>query len=225
MTTPEPDRHAAPGPDAPHQPGNSGHNASTRAVLDAFADGDPEEQLQLGDVVSGLRQTAFGMLLFVGILPAFLPIPGVAGAISGPLVMLIGAQLLVGLSKPWLPGFLARRGPQRKSMQRFNGVMAPWLRRLEKLVRPRMPWVLEHPIASAFTGLLLILLGMLLALPIPFTNYVFGVLMLLFVFSLLERDGALMLVAWLAGAVAVVVFGFVSGNLLHVLAEVVQGWF
>ena len=224
MTTQEPEPHATHGSDAPHEPDGSGHNASTRAVLDAFADGVPEDQLMLGDVVSSLRQTAFGMLLFVGILPAFLPIPGLAGAISGPLVMLIGAQLLIGLNKPWLPGFLARRGPHRKSMQRFRDVMAPWLRRLEKLVRPRLPWVLEHPVASAFTGLLLILLGLLLALPIPFTNYVFGVLMLLFVFSLLERDGALMLVAWLAGSISVLVFGFISGNLLHVLTEVVSGW-
>ena len=113
MTTQEPEPHATHGSDAPHEPGDSGHNASTRAVLDAFADGVPEDQLMLGDVVSGLRQTAFGMLLFVGILPAFLPIPGLAGAISGPLVMLIGAQLLIGLNKPWLPGFLARRGPHR----------------------------------------------------------------------------------------------------------------
>ena len=42
-------------------------------------------------------QTAFGMLLFVAVLPAFLPLPGVAGAISGPLVMLVGAQLMVCL--------------------------------------------------------------------------------------------------------------------------------
>ena len=44
-------------------------------------------------------------------------------------------------------------------------------------------------VVMAVTGLLLVMLGLLLALPIPFTNYVFGVLMLLFVFSLLERDG------------------------------------
>ena len=135
MTKPEPDTNATHGSDAPHEPGDSGHNATTRAVLDAFAEGNPDDQLLLGDLVSGLRHTAFGMLLFVGVLPAFLPLPGVAGALSGPLVMLIGAQLLIGLNKPWLPSFLARRGPHRKSMQRFHDVMAPWLLRLEKLVR------------------------------------------------------------------------------------------
>ncbi|KAF1707616.1 exopolysaccharide biosynthesis protein [Pseudoxanthomonas sacheonensis] len=211
-------------PDSGPAPGNGDH-VSTRAVLDEFAAGDPDDHLRLGDLLSGLRQTAFGMLLFVAVLPAFIPIPGVAGAISGPLVVLIGAQLLFCLRKPWLPGFLARRGPYRRSMVRFRDRMARWLGWLEKVVRPRMEGVLDHPVASAFTGLLLVLLGLLLALPIPFTNYVFGVLLLLFVFALLERDGALMLVAWLAGAIAVVVFGFVSGNLVQMLVHMVDGWF
>jgi hypothetical protein len=221
MTKPAPDSGATPGAS---QKGASEH-VSTRAVLDAFASGDPDDHLRLGDLLSGLRQTAFGMLLFVAVLPAFIPIPGVAGAISGPLVALIGAQLLVCLRKPWLPKFLARRGPHRRSMARFRDMMARWLGWLEKLVRPRMEGVLDHPLASAFTGLLLVLLGLLLALPIPFTNYLFGVLLLLFVFALLERDGALMLIAWLAGAIAVVVFGFVSGNLVQMLVHMVDGWF
>lgn len=218
MTKPAPDSGTAP------ETGGREH-VSTRAVLDAFAAGDPDDQLRMGDLLSGLRQTAFGMLLFAAVLPAFLPIPGLAGAISGPLVVLIGAQLLVCLRKPWLPGFLARRGPHRRSMARFRDMMARWLGWLEKLVRPRMEGVLDHPLASAFTGLLLVLLGLLLALPIPFTNYLFGVLLLLFVFALLERDGALMLIAWLAGAIAVVVFGFVSGNLVQMLVHMVDGWF
>ena len=222
MTKPAPDP-GAPGSPDKHEP--PAPHASTRAVLDEFARGNPEDLLRFGDLVSDLRQTAFGMLLFVAVLPAFLPLPGVAGAISGPLVMLVGAQLMVGLRKPWLPRFLAQRGPQRKSMQRFRNLMAPWLRRLERMVRPRLPQILEHPLASAFTGLLLVLLGLLLALPIPFTNYVFGALMLLFVFALLERDGALMLVAWACGAIFVVVFGFISENLVQMLAELVNGWF
>lgn len=208
---------------SPDEDGSS--HLSTRAVLDEFASGDPDDHLRLGDLLSGLRQTAFGMLLFVAVLPAFIPIPGVAGAISGPLVMLIGAQLLFCLRKPWLPGFLAGRGPHRRSMVRFRDRMARMLGWLEKVVRPRMEGVLDHPVASAFTGLLLVLLGLLLALPIPFTNYIFGVLLLLFVFALLERDGALMLVAWLGGSIAVVVFGFVSGNLVQMLVTLVDGWF
>ena len=187
--------------------------AGTRALLDAFAEGDPEEILRLGDVFSGLGKRSFGMLLFVSTLPAFIPIPGVGGAISGPLVILIGAQLLVGLREPWLPKFIAKRGPHRHAMARFRNILAPWLTRLERLVHPRADTLLDHRLASALSGLMLILLGLLLALPIPLTNYLFGGLLLLFALALLERDGWLMGAAWIAGAISIGVFGVLSGSL------------
>jgi len=192
----------------------------TRALLDGFAVGDPAEVLKLGDVFAGLGKRSFGMLLFISTLPAFIPIPGVGGAISGPLVMMIGVQLLVGLRKPWLPGFIARRGPHRRAMASFRDRIAPWLARLERTVRPRAAALLDHRLASAVSGLLLILLGLLLSLPIPFTNYLFAGLLLLFAFALLERDGLLMALAWVFGSVAVAVFGVLSGS----LATAAAGW-
>lgn len=200
-------------------------HAGTRALLDDFAQGDPDQVLQLGDLLSGFGQSAFGLLLFIGVLPAFIPIPGVGGAIGGPLVILVGVQLLVGLSRLWLPGFIARRGPHRSALITFRTLLSPWLAKLEKLIRPRLHAVLDHKLALSFTGLLLILLGLLLALPIPLTNYVFGVLLLLFALALLERDGALMLVAWIAGGTAIIVFGFLSGHLVAATTEFLGRWF
>ncbi|HMM23498.1 MAG TPA: exopolysaccharide biosynthesis protein [Pseudoxanthomonas mexicana] len=201
------------------------NHTTTVALLDGFANGDPDDVLRLGDLLKDFGPAAFGMLLFLGVLPAFIPVPGVGGAVGGPLVILVGVQLLLGMRKLWLPGFLARRGPHRNAMMRFRQRMAPWLRRLEKLVRPRMTAFLDNRIALSFTGLLLVLLGVLLALPIPFTNYVFGFLLLLFAFALLERDGALLLVAWIAGGIAVVVFGFLSGNLVEATTALLARWF
>lgn len=201
------------------------NHTTTVALLDGFANGNPDDVLRLGDLLKDFGPAAFGMLLFLGVLPAFIPVPGVGGAVGGPLVILVGVQLLLGMRKLWLPGFLSRRGPHRSAMMRFRQRMAPWLRRLEKLVRPRMTAFLDNRIALSFTGLLLVLLGVLLALPIPFTNYVFGFLLLLFAFALLERDGALLLVAWIAGSIAVVVFGFLSGNLVEATSALLARWF
>jgi hypothetical protein len=205
--------------------GDATPHTSTVALLDGFATGDPDDVLRLGDLLKDFGPAAFGMLLFLGVLPAFIPVPGVGGAIGGPMVILVGAQLLLGMRKLWLPPFLARRGPHRSAMMRFRQRMAPWLHRLEKLVRPRMASFLDNRIALSFTGLLLILLGLLLALPIPFTNYVFGILLLLFALALLERDGALLLVAWITGGIAIVVFGFLSGNLVEATSALVARWF
>ncbi len=192
----------------------------TRAMLEALAIGPGEETLKLRELLAGLGRSLFGMLLFIAILPAFLPLPGVAGGLSGPLVVLVGLQLLVGMRRPWLPAFIAERGPTRDTVARFGHRLSPWLARLERVVRPRLTAILDHRVATMFTGLLLVLLGVLLALPIPFTNYPFGVLLVLFALALLERDGALMLVGWAVGIVSIVVFGVLSGT----LATVAQQW-
>ncbi len=214
----------APDPGAAAQRPRRPREAGTRAILDALLDGDHAQTLTFLDLVSGLGKRAFGMLLFVAALPAFIPIP-VGGALSGPLVVLIAVQLLVGLRRPWMPGFIARRGPRRQALARFDRIVDPWLQRLERLVRPRLSAVLDRRAASACTGALLLLLGLLLSLPIPFTNYVFGAIILLFALALLERDGALMLAAWGIGAAALGTTAALSGGLLAVLQPWLQRLF
>jgi hypothetical protein len=202
------------------EPGDGGkrnqREAGTRAILDNLLDGDHAQTLDFNALLSGLGRRAFGMLLFVAVLPAFIPIP-IGGALSGPLVVLIAAQLLIGQQRPWLPQFIARRGPKRQALARFERIVDPWLRRLEHLVRPRLAAILDHRLATAFTGLLLLLLGVLLSLPIPFTNYLLGGIILLHALALLERDGALMLAAWGVGIVALSTTGALSGGLVAAL--------
>jgi len=189
-----------------------------RALLESFAEGDPDEILPLGGMLHGLGRRAFGMLLLIATLPALIPVPA-GGAIAGPLVILVGLQMLWGRPEPWLPDAIARRGPHRGTLARFHARIRRALDWLERVVRPRLSPVLQHRAAAMLSGLLLVLIGLLLSLPIPFTNYLFAGLLMLFALAFLERDGVLMLVAWIAGAAAVIGFGFISGNLAAQVAR------
>ncbi len=189
-------------------------------LLRAFTQGDPQEVLALDRLLYGLGRSAFGMFLFVSVLPGFVPIPGFAGVVSGPLVALIGLQLIVGLRKPWVPAFIGRRGPRRSTMARFCDRITPAMARLEHLVRPRLRALTRSRLANAYTGVLLICLGLLLALPLPMTNFVFAGTLLLFALALMERDGALMLVLWTLSTAGLVATGLLSEE----LARLVHGW-
>lgn len=214
-----------PGPPSPEHLSPAYRNEGIRTLLAMFQSGDPAQHMRLGQILQDLQQSAFGVFLFVAILPAFIPIPGVGGAVSGPLVVLIGLQMLCGLRKPWVPGFIARRGPRRGTMHKFLDRIDGALRRLDRLLKPRLPHLLAPVPAHAFSGLLLVLLGILLSLPIPFTNYLFGFQLLLFALALLERDGVLMLINWIAALAAIVFFGFSSGQLLGYAVELFHRWF
>ena len=201
----------------PHGPRR--HEAGMRALLAAYTVGDPDEALRLEDLLAGLGKRVFGMLLVIAAIPAFIPVPGLAGAISGPLTVIVGVQLLLGMRRPWLPRFISRRGPYRHTLIGFERRISPLLARVERRIRPRLSAVLDYRPAAMFTGLLVVLLGILLALPIPFTNYLFGALMMAFALALLERDGALMLACWAAGLLAIGVFGVASGALAAATAH------
>lgn len=196
----------------------------TSELLADLADGDDGTLIPFSRLLEGFGRRGFGVLLLAATLPSFLPLPIGAGAISGPLIMLLGLQLLLLRNQPWLPGAIRRRGFRRESFSRFLRRTRPWLERLERICRPRLNGLIVSAGAGLFTGLLLVLNGLLLSLPIPFTNYPFGILMVLFAVALIERDGVLMLVAWLIGLGAVIAAFFLSGEALEALRSLTGWW-
>lgn len=190
-----------------------GPEISTRGLLDALAEGEHGHAFTFGALLDHFRARAYGVFLLVSVLPAFVPLPIGAGAVSGPLVMLFGLQLMVLMAHPWIPGFIARRSLSREGVGRFRDRVSGVLRRLEKLSRPRNEVLVDHAAARVFTGLLLVVLGLLLSLPLPATNYPFGLVLLAYAIALIERDGRLMAVAWALGLAEIVVVAMFSGQI------------
>lgn len=187
---------------------------TTRGLVDEIAIGEPDEELSLGDLLDRFSERSFGLFLLISLLPTFIPIPIGVGALSGGLASLIGLQFLVRLEHPWLPGFVARWKIHRYRIIGFRDRMGKWLGRLEKLTKPRFVGMFTHWAAHAFTGFLLVVLGVLLCLPLPLTNYPFGLILLAFSFALIERDGALMLVAWGLGLLEIAVVAGFGGQMM-----------
>jgi hypothetical protein len=187
---------------------------STRALVDQLAHGDPDGSVTFGELLDQFSERAFGLFLLLALLPNFLPIPG-SGAISGPIVVLMGAQLLFHVQHPWLPGFLARRKIPRERLVSFRNRFDKWLGRIEKLVHPRWQGLLDNKYGHAFSGFLLIVLGAILALPIPGTNWVFGTLLLGYALALIERDGKLMLLCWGLGIMEMTAVPYISAKAIE----------
>lgn len=192
---------------------------STRALLDTLAEGASGEALTLGGLLDQFRERAYGVFLLVSVLPAFVPLPIGAGAISGPLVSLIGLQMLAQMTHPWVPKFIARRELSRDGVIKFRNRTQRLLGWIEKVSRPRTEGLIDHPAARTFTGLLLVVLGALLALPLPATNYPFGLILLAYAIALIERDGRLVAIAWVLGVAEIAAMALFSGQIASWVAK------
>lgn len=194
------------------------HDLRTTELLAAALDRHDGDRIALGDLMEPLRRRAFGFLLLLLAVPNFIPVPLGIGGVMGVLVIALGLQMLAGLEHPWLPRWLARRTLSRTALRRFLARIAPVTRRLERICRPRLERLTMRPLTIA-SGLVMILLGLLLALPIPFTNYLFGAMLLAFAFALIERDGALLVLVWLATAASVLLSATFSHALLKLFRD------
>ena len=191
----------------------------TSMLLTLLGDERGDPTISFEELLANFRQRAFGALLLVVLLPTFIPVPIGVGAVTGPMIALLGAQMLLTFSKPWLPRWLRRRRMHRSSVARFGERFRPLLSRLEKICKPRLTHFTDRVSAHVFTGLQLLILGLLLALPIPLTNYPYGIVLLLYAVALIERDGVLLLVAWTLGIAAIVASALLSGEVVALLAR------
>lgn len=189
----------------------------TRRLLAALAEHSPEGGWLLGDLLTHVRQRAFGMLVLIATLPAFLPIP-VGGGLFGGLVILLGLQMMLGHEVPWLPKWLAQHRVPTERLKNFVRRIDRLLAVIERGCRPRWTHLSRGP-GLIFNGFMLTLMGLLLALPIPLTNYPFGLVLVVYAVALTERDGRLLAMVWtVIIAITLTLIG-VGGTLWSILQD------
>jgi hypothetical protein len=175
------------------------------------------DSVTLGDLVDRLDRRGFGILLFVGTLPALIPSPVGAGALAAPLVILCGVQLALGLPRPWLPERLRLHRFTRGAAQALLDRAGRWLQRLERLARPRWMPVLGS-VGIRLVGLLTIGHGVALGMPLPLTNYPFAAVALLLAVALIEDDGLLAAAATVGMIAAMTVVATGTGAIVAAFA-------
>jgi hypothetical protein len=189
------------------------HSQGTRALLEQVAAGIPAEGTGLDELLDRFNERAYGLFLLLGLLPSFLPLPAGAGSLSGGIAVLLGLQLCAHREHPWLPRWLGRRRISADSLQRFLRRFGGTLRRLERLCRPRWEALFDNRWPRIVTGLCLIVQGVLLALPLPLTNYPFAGLMLPTTIALIERDGRLLAIGWASATAQTLAVLFFSSEI------------
>ena len=164
------------------------------------------ERVSVRDLIDALGDRALGALLFLFAFPNVLPMPPGTSAVLGAPLVFLAAQLMVGRG-PWLPRLLASRSMSQADFAALVRRIAPWLKRGERMLRPRFSW-LARPPAEFALGAVCLVLALVLVLPVPLGNVLPAVAISLLALAIVERDGL-----WvLAGlAVALVSAGVVSG--------------
>lgn len=163
----------------------------TSRILESLLQEAPTGSVTLGWIVANLKERSFGIVILlialVGLLPG-------ASLFAGLLLFIPAIQMILGRAAPALPGRISRRKFSTERLQRLVQRILPFLRLLERVVRPR--WRIHFQARKRTVGSVMLLLGSTMLIPVPFSHVIPILTIMLLAFAFLEEDGILLAIAY-----------------------------
>jgi hypothetical protein len=171
------------------------------------------EGLTVGELVDKAAEAGFGFVVGVLTLIA-IPFFGLSTPF-GLAIALIGAQLALGMQRPWLPARARRRHLSMTMLDRVLALLARRTRWLSRSTRRRWEILLRPRLIGL--GIVLLGLGLALPLPIPGSNLIFLIPLFVYAVGLLERDGVWIAIAHAGTFVDMTLLVALGGTVVAVL--------
>jgi hypothetical protein len=152
--------------------------------------------ITIGEILDRTRLAGFGCIAALLALVA-IPFVGLSTPF-GLAIAFLGIQMVAGRSHPWLPQRIRQHHVAMSTLEWLSQRLAPISAVLERIVRPRLTLMVAGPFWIA-CGAGLIIQGAALALPLPIpgSNWLFIVPIILYGIGLLESDGLVIIVCHL----------------------------
>jgi hypothetical protein len=179
-------------------------------VLDDIAANAHGARVTLGEIMASLEERAFALLMVVLGLPNVLPMPPPIPLLCGFFLVFIALQIVLGRHRPWIPRRALTASVPRDKLDKAVARATPVLRMLERFSRRRLSFLpADWELRGAGILLLIVSIGLVGAAPL-IGQIPMGISICLMGLGLFERDGVVMLVAALFGAIGLVFnFGFI----------------
>jgi len=139
--------------------------------------------------------------------PNLLPVapPLMSAALALPMLMIAIAVTTNRL--PWLPDRLLDRELPSALVQQTIVRVSGWARRIEHLIRPRLPALSSSPGINVLNGVMLVLAVLLLLAPlplVPLAGTLPAIAIMLLALGMAERDGVAILLGYTMTIIAIV---------------------
>lgn len=198
------------------------HKRSSEKLLEIIQSKELGKDICFEEIIKLLGTRAFGIALLFFSLPSALPfsaIPGVAFVFSIP-IFFFAVQMILGRPTVWLPNVMARKTVSYDTVVKIIHKTVPYLKKAEYFLKPRWAFMTSRLI-EIINGLVILFLAILLILPIPFSNFIFAILLIVLSLGLIERDGVVIILGYVAAILYIIlIFWFIRAAIVGIMALV-----
>ncbi|HYO87661.1 MAG TPA: exopolysaccharide biosynthesis protein [Candidatus Limnocylindrales bacterium] len=186
---------------------------SLSATLHAVAEGLPDGHVSVRYLFSTVGEHSMLLLCIILTIPFLtpLPLPGVS-TVFGLMIMLISLGIILN-RVPWLPRQVLDRPISSEHLGAVMKRGSQLSARIERFIKPRIRVLSATITVNRVNGMLLLLGGFLLIIPIPFiplSNMLPGYGILFLSIGMVQHDGVMILLGYLLNLLTAVYFSAIA---------------
>lgn len=176
----------------------------TTQIIEDLVNKSQADKVLISDILDSMEAIGFGLALMIFSLGIIIPLPPpFPSIISLPLVF-FSAQMTIGNSAPKLPNWIAKKEVKRSVLAMMVQKSNPYLRRIERILKPRMLFM-TSVIAERIVGFFLLFFSSFILIPLPLSNFIPGLGILITSFGLMGKDGLIIILGMIIGVIGIII--------------------
>lgn len=172
------------------------------------------ERMSVRELMDTLGDRSFGWCLIVFALLNLIPLPIGANMITSLPLILVTAQMALGMERVRLPEIVMRRTFKRRSFQKLVLRLGPLMRPIERMTGLRLPMMFSTT-QERLLGVFLLVVSLVLFLPVPVATWLLAISLLISGVGLVERDGLITLAGVVFGCLSIAATVAIGIMVLH----------
>ncbi len=178
--------------------------SSATKVLENVVNADSSDKILFKDLIDAMNEVGFGLVMMIFAFGLIIPLPPPFPSIISIPLVLFSIQMILGFKAPHLPKRFCNISVKRSTVATLVKKSMPYISKIEKFLRPRLLFMHSASLQRV-VGIFIFIFTSFVLLPIPLSNFIPGLGVLIISFGLLSRDGLVMIAGIIVGLSGVVI--------------------
>ncbi len=200
---------------------------ATTEILEDVVKKTTTDKISVNDLIIAMDSGGFGLIMTIFSLPIIIPLPPPFPSLISIPMVIFSFQMMIGCKSPKLPKRLSNLSVSRNVLAMMIEKSSPYIRKAESFVKPRLS-MLSSGWFRQIIGMFCFIFSMSVLLPMPLSNFIPGMGVLIASFGLLGRDGVIILTGLVIGCIGILVTAtavLLGVEAIYMIKDFVLGWF
>ena len=176
---------------------------TTQAIEDVV-NKSSADRIPVRDLVEAMQAIGFGLAMMIFAFGIIIPLPPPFPSIIAMPLIIFSLQMIAGYTAPKLPKRFEKITVKRSVVAMLVQKSSPYIRKVEHILRPRLSFV-TTPRAERVIGIFTLIFSSFIVFPMPLSNFIPGLGILIISFGLLGKDGLVVICGIIIGLMGIAI--------------------